>query len=432
MQRMLCPVETIYVAQRSRAVLVCTVRGALDEELLAAAFAAKVAEHPSLRCRIAVEDGAAVLQPLPPEDRPRLLVREGGPTAFTEEFNTPLPVGGPLVRAVLLRGTDEHSLVLSVDHTITDGHSGIALQNALWDTYTDLVAGRRPVTAEDREEYPEPVSVQLPETSEPELEEYLARRVRRTVERPVVSLPYAAVGAERTPGRPELDVRRLVLEPHETSGLLQYAKSQRVPVHGLVAAAALTAVRGLLGDDPDPRTLGCLSPVDLRSRLATPLAREVMVPAVTTCLDVFDVAPGTDPLALAREVTESLHTAIDSGEYLHELHLLPKVPQHPAILATSVIVTNMGRVATPVVPDGLEVTDVRLAPARENYFPQAGRGPVMVCVVSFGDRLGIELPYSTACFTDEQVEAVRGALHTALLGFAAGRDDAEGPVAVPA
>ncbi|MEU1071164.1 MULTISPECIES: condensation domain-containing protein [unclassified Streptomyces] len=432
MQRRLCPVETLYVAQRSRAVLSCTVRGDLDEELLAAAFAAKVAEHPSLRCRIAVEDGVAVLQPLAEHEVPRLLVREGGPDSFTEEFNTPLPVGGPLARAVLLRGGDEHTVILSVDHTITDGHSAIALQNALWDTYTRLAGDLPGAAGRYNEEWPAPVSELLPAVSATEAEEYLALRVERTRQRPVVCLPYEAVGAQRPPGEPELGVRRLLLEAEDTERLRRFAKAEGVSVHGLIAAAALTAVRRRLGGEPGTRTLGCMSPVDLRARLDPPLAREVMVPAVTSCLDVLDVAHDADPLALARRVTENLHTAITRGDHLQELHLLPQVPQHPALLATSVIVTNMGRVPGPATPDGLQVTDVRLAPAREHYFPEAGRGPVMVCVVSFEGRLGIELPYSAGCFTHEQMEELRSALHTSLLAFADHRDDAEGAVAVPA
>ncbi|WP_229848203.1 phthiocerol/phthiodiolone dimycocerosyl transferase family protein [Streptomyces melanogenes] len=432
MQRKLCPVETIYVAQRSRAVLSCTVRGDLDEKLFAAAFAAKVAEHPSLRCRIAVEDGVHVLQPMAADEQPRLLVRDGGPDSFTEEFNTPLPVGGPLVRAVLLRGTDEHTVMLSVDHTITDGHSAIALQNALWDTYTALSGELPDGAGEYGETWPSPVSELLPPVSEREAEEYLARRVERTRQAPVVCLPYEAVGTERPAGELELAVRRVLLEPDETARLLRFAKAEGVSVHGLIAAAALTAVRHRLGGEPGVRTLGCLSPVDLRSRLTPPLDREVMVPAVTSCLDVLEVAHDADPLSLARLVTENLHAAIERGDFLQELHLLPKVPQHPALLATSVIVTNMGRVSGPVTPDGLEVTDVRLAPAREHYFPQAGRGPVMACVVSFDDRLGIELPYSAGCFTHEQIDGIGAALHTTLLAFAAHRDDAEGAVAVSA
>lgn len=164
MHRTLCPAETIYVAQRSRAVLSCTVRGPLDEKVLAEAFAVKLAEHPSLRCRIAQRDAAHVLEPLTEEELPRLLVREGGPHSYAEEFNSPLPVGGPLIRATLWRSgatAREHLMTLSVDHTVTDGHSAIALLRGLWDTYAELSKGQEADT-DRKTSYPVPVSALLP------------------------------------------------------------------------------------------------------------------------------------------------------------------------------------------------------------------------------------------------------------------------------
>lgn len=224
---------------------------------------------------------------------------------------------------------------------------------------------------------------------------------------------------------------RVLLEAAQTERLLRLAKAEGVSVHGLVAAAMLLAVRRRMGATPGASSLGCLSPVDLRSRLTPPLAMEMMVPAVTSCLDVLEVAPDDDPLELAREVTRNLHAALDRGDFLHETQILAAVPKHPELLATSVIVTNMGRVEGPAAPPGLDIDDVRLAPAREHYFPQAGRGPVMGCVVSFDGRLGVELPYSTACFTEKQMNEVTDGLRSVLLGFAQG-EGAEGCVAVPA
>ncbi|WP_442684789.1 hypothetical protein [Streptomyces albidoflavus] len=90
--------------------------------------------------------------------------------------------------------------------------------------------------------------------------------------------------------------------------------------------------------------------------------------------------------------------------------------------------TNMGATAAPRFPEGVEATDVRLVPARESYFPQAGRSPVMACVVSFDNRLAVELPHHTACFTPQYMRAFRDDVRTALLAFT--QDDA--PAAVNA
>ncbi|MBC3840797.1 protein kinase [Streptacidiphilus sp. 4-A2] len=350
MSRQLCPSEVLYVAQRSRAVLSCSVRGDLDEGLFAEAFAAKLAEHPSLRCRIADEDGQLVLQPLAEHEVPGLLVRQLGADSFIEEFNTPLPVGGPLVRAVLLRGEGggEYGVVLSVDHTITDGHSAIALFNAWWRGYTRLVEGGSPPAADHHGSQPVPVTDLLPAASEQETQEYLDSRIERARGRRLDFLPYQAAGIELPAGERELTIRRIQLPAEQTARLRQAAKEHRVSVHGLVAAAALLAVQRQLG--PEARTLGLLSPVDLRTRLDPPLSPEVMVPAVASCVDVLEVTAQSDPVALARQVNDDLHAAIGRGDFLQELRIMPRLVEYPWLLATSVIVTNMGPVSGPPAP----------------------------------------------------------------------------------
>lgn len=77
----------------------------------------------------------------------------------------------------------------------------------------------------------------------------------------------------------------------------------------------------------------------------------------------------------------------------------------------------MGVVPGPRLPSGLRAVDVRLVPGREHYFPQAGRSPVMACVVSFEGRLGIEFPHSTACYSPDFMRAFRDDVRAGLLAF---------------
>jgi hypothetical protein len=190
-------------------------------------------------------------------------------------------------------------------------------------------------------------------------------------------------------------------------------------VHGLLGGALLAAVRdGLEGGD-GPTALGCLSPVDLRGRVTPPIGHEVMIPAVTGFLDVLAVARGADPLELGREVGARLHAAIGRGEFVPETHILPQVIGNPALLATTVVLTNLGSRPGPSAPPGLTLDGMRLVPVREEYYPQAGRGPLMACVVSFDGRLCIELPYSTECFSHQQINGLRAAVHATLLALGA-------------
>lgn len=443
MRRALCPVETLYVGQRSRAVLSCAVRGRLDAVALSKAFDTVTDEQPTLRTRITSTDAGYALELLGEAERPRLILRTGGDEVYGEELNTPLPVGGPLVRAVLTSepGMRRHLFVMTVDHTITDGHSAIMLHNTLWDRYRALVEGDEAArgfpapgtggtgaAGAGRSAWPVPVSELLPYAGEADTAGYLERRLAEAEARPVELVPYDAPREPDTTDSADghrVEVCRLLLDADRTDRLRRRARDAGVSVHGLVGSALLTAARSRLGGD-GPRVLGCLSPVDLRSRLTPPLSPAVMVAAVTTHLHAVTVGTDTEPLALAGEVGTHLRDAIERGDHFRDMRITPQVPRHPALQTGTVIVTNMGSVPGPRLPGEAEVTDVRLVPGREQYFPQAGRSPLMACVVSFDGRLAVEFPHHTACFSPAFMQAFRDDVRRALLSFAMPRHEPAG------
>ncbi|WP_428985914.1 phthiocerol/phthiodiolone dimycocerosyl transferase family protein [Streptomyces pyxinicus] len=421
--------ETLYVGQRSRAVLSCTLRGQLDPEALSAAFDAVTEAHPSLRSRVVPDGEGFALHLLAESERPRLTTRTGAAEeAHTTELNTPLPVGGPLSRAVLVSASDgdSHLFVLSVDHTVVDGHSGIALHNEIWDRYRALAEGEeQPAAAANTPAWPPPVSAFLPPADPAETAGYLERRTEAARRNPVELVGYDVTGPAAVEGR--IEVCRLTLDEERTGRLRRTARAAGVSVHALVAAALLTTARRRLPGD-EPRTLGCLSPVDLRSRLSPPVPALVMVPAVTTHLQTLDVTPDADPVELARTVHARLAAFVAGDGPSQEMRITPEIPRNPTLQLATVIATNMGVVPGPRLPEGLEATDVRLVPAREQYFPAAGRSPVMACVVSFEGRLAIEFPHFTACFSPEFVRAFRDEVSAAL----AAHTDAAEPAPAPA
>ncbi|WP_189712100.1 phthiocerol/phthiodiolone dimycocerosyl transferase family protein [Streptomyces phaeofaciens] len=427
MRRELCPVETLYVPQRSRAVLSCALAGPVDAPALATAFEAVTAEQPTLLTHIVAAEAGPVLELLPEPERPRLITRPSDEDAYAEELNNPLTVGGPLVRAVLIGepGGDTHTFVLAVDHVITDGHSAITLLNRIWDRYGQVLgAGADAVTVAppavtEVPVWPAPVSSLLPPTDAAETAKYLDRRTEETRRRPVALLPYdVPPAAESDEGRPapRIEVARLRLDADDTLRLRELARSTGLSVHGLVGAALLTAVRRRM-DGAGPRVLGCMSPVDVRSRLTPPLSAEVMVAAVTAHLHALEVSPDSSPLELAGELGAALGNHIERGDHFQEMRIMPEVPRNPLLQMGTVINTNMGVVPGPRLPEGLRVTDVRLVPARENYFPQAGRSPLMACVTSFDGRLAVEFPHHTACFSTEFMAALRDDVHATLLAL---------------
>ncbi|MFH8935257.1 phthiocerol/phthiodiolone dimycocerosyl transferase family protein [Streptomyces griseosporeus] len=419
MHRALCPVETLYVGQRSRAVLSCALRGPVDVAALSAAYDAMTQAHPGLRSRIAHDGTGHLLRLLDEDERPRLTTRSGDPEeVYAAELNRPLPVGGPLSRAVLVSAPDQenHLFVLVIDHTVTDGHSSIALHNALWDRYRALVDGE-PTAETSGPCWPEPVSRLLPPADEADTAEYLRGRLEEVRRHPVTLVPYDAATGDGTGPQGRIEVRRLTLDADRTARLRGTARDTGVSVHALIAATLLATARRRL-DGGGPRTLGCLSPVDLRSRLSPPVPATALVPAVTTHLQTLDVAEDSEPQELARTVHGRLSDFLARGDHLREMRIAPEIPATPALQLATVIATNMGVVPGPQLPEGLRAVDVRLVPAREQYFPQAGRSPVMACVVSFEGRLSIEFPHSTACFSPSFMRAFRDDVRAGLLRFA--------------
>ncbi|MFJ8194666.1 protein kinase [Streptomyces sp. NPDC096094] len=419
MRRALCPVETLYVGQRSRAVLSCALSGRLDLGALSAAFDAVTGEHPSLRSRIVPDGEGFALELLDESERPRLATRTGDTEkAYAAELNTPLSVGGPVSRAVLVSAPegDDHLFVLSVDHTVVDGHSGIALLNEVWDRYRVLVEdGTRPDTADrDALRWPRPVSELLHPADPERTTAHLERRIDEVRRNPVELVPYDVADPSGVEGR--IEVCRLTLDAERTGRLRRTARAAGVSVHALVAAALLTTARGHLPDGP--RTLGCLSPVDLRSRLSPPVPALMMVPAVTTHLQFLALPTDPDPMDVARTVHERLADFVAGDGPAEELRITPEVPRRPTLQLATVIATNMGVVPGPRLPEGLEATDIRLVPAREQYFPAAGRSPVMACVVSFEGRLAIEFPHFTACYSPEFMGTLRDGVGAVLAAFA--------------
>ncbi|MEU9979025.1 protein kinase [Streptomyces sp. NPDC051014] len=430
MQRELCPVENLYVAQRSRAVVSCALSGPVDVMALSAAFDTVTARHPTLLAHLVTEGPGHHLRLLPPSRRPRLESRTGGDDVYGELLNDPLPVGGPLARATLASTPDgiRHLFVLVIDHVITDGRNAIALLNAVWDRYGEVIGtasadGSAPAPGPG---FPPPVATLLPLTDAADTAAYRERRIEQSA-RPPELVAYDTLPGTRgeadceasgpSEGTARIEVRRLSLGTAHTGRLRAVARDAGLSVHGLVAAAVLLAARGRLTGE-GPRHLRCMSPVDLRARLRPPLPAEVAVASVTAHLCDVEVCADSDPLDLARQVSGGLREFFDRGDHFRELRIMPDAVRYPHLQLGTVIVTNMGVVAGPRLPDGLRMRDVRLVPAREHYFPQAGRSPLMACVVSFDDRLAVEFPHHTACFSAAFAGRLRDDVRATLLALA--------------
>ena len=132
----------------------CEIRGSLDVAALAASLTAVVGRHEILRSRFLEVDGQPWQEIAPPGPFPLVLVDLSG---LAEERRRPLLARlgreeaartfdlchGPLLRAGLVRlAADDHVLLLTQHHIVSDGVSGEILQRDLSLLYAAAVTGR--------------------------------------------------------------------------------------------------------------------------------------------------------------------------------------------------------------------------------------------------------------------------------------------------
>ncbi|MEV0641810.1 hypothetical protein AB0I77_44195 [Streptomyces sp. NPDC050619] len=413
----------------------CTLRGDLDPACLAKALAVAVAAHPALSARTDQDDNGPFLTPSePPELR---VVPAAAPGSVEQEMNAPLKPGGPLVRAALFLGDDEHVFTLLLNHAISDATCIVAIQQDLWRTYTALVAGpaddvATPTGAEPahaRPSFPVSRDSRMPHIPEAEIESYVDRLTAR-----IAALP---APLERPPTPPVLatgscEVQRIILSPEETTGLLAAARTEGISLQAVVAASLLTAARiqsARLTGNNAPATMTCYYPVDLRSRLDPPVPQEEFFCCVGAWMDLFDVpAPTGDgpPLDLAHAVASGLAGAFERNEMLLHTASLSRLLAHPMLLDLDVILSNLGVIARPVTPAGLDMTEFRFMSVA-----RPGESGLVVAAHTMDGRLTLDFSYDTHMFSTARMHATLASARAALGSFL-GLSDSGGPTPVAA
>jgi hypothetical protein len=406
----------MYVSEiRTQALQICVVRGGVDADLLDAAFTAVLAEAPGLRSRLEQDGDDFYLSLLEPDELPRLHVRPNEPGAQVQEYNKPLFLGGPLARAVLLTGSDEDVVMFGVDHAICDGRSATAFCSRVWQRYIDIQSGDYTPPEPGPQPWPPALDDLLPPRTDAELDAYVQERLRRAEGAPVAALPF--LGADAAPVPPEslMTSRRMQLTESQTVGMLAYARDVDVSVNGLIAAVLLSAVRAALPDALADHRLSSFCTVDLRDQVAPDLGHDVMVPMVSWYRDLLDVPTDADLIELGRRFTTGLRTGMERGEPAMEMQSLDRLLHHASVWPASLVLTNVGRIEGPPSPKGLEIVDMTKFPLSSRWDPARGAGPLLASPATIYGRFSIEMPYSTQCFTEEQMDLIHDHVHDSLM-----------------
>lgn len=403
--RVLAPSEQRFVRHGTYAGRSVSVVGRIDPATMDRAFTQLRHEYPVLVSRIGV-DRSGIGYLLRPKDL--------GFTGMSARYGDPDELGAPPAQLdpaerlvyldVVLSSRPVSRVTMYTHHAVADGSHSIALFERLWDCYTRFLAEEEPAVVQH--EYPEPL-------------EWLAQRrgIERgrrsgfeSVSRPLPTASNSGVAepsssVESSDSSPDFGAgtatanafarpRRLQLDPALTAGVVDLARRHRVTVNALLTAAVLRAYAVVNGTDDTPVSLGCLYPVDLRSRLDPPIA-----PAAGTNMGgMASFAAQIDNtvcvLELARRVSDRLRTDLDDGTVQQSVLHFPDYygAERNRCLAGHVAITNTGVIPEFSTPADISLTDYEMFYLSAHPQPSLGASvAVTFLAYTYAARLTVAL-----------------------------------------
>ncbi|MER5556857.1 condensation protein [Streptomyces sp. NPDC002793] len=402
-ERLLAPHEAAIAAAGVQVVLHCDIEGEPDEALLAQALVRLRECYPLLGGRILTPTGSGPLV--------RIDSTASGPglsrgSDFDEVVSTPPAWDSePLLRLTVVPGREGSRLVMTLPRAFVDATSYLAVHERLWALYTTLSAGRpAPVGPVEPVLAPALDGVLGALFTAGRLRRFVAERARLDTEVPPALLP-ALASADGGPG-PDMSFGIVAVEalPEHCERLVRRARDASLTLNSLVSGVLLTSLRSLLPASDGPARMLCTTAVDMRRRLSPPLPAEVLQSAATTTSIRLDVDERAHPVEVGHDLSARLRADLDSGAAAMELAAFPyMLDQHPP----SLVITNVGVISEPELPDGQRIRNVRLAPL--------GHVPMLFAVVSrYRGRLAVDLTYSRAWYTDAQMRTLADRVSAAL------------------
>ena len=393
MKRYLAPHEAAVLAGDVRLVLRVDIEGELDEELLESALAHLHACYPLLAGRFTAEGNHWLVEIDDTGSAPLLL--DHGNDLEKEVNAASTWTQGPLLRITLVRTPIGTSLVMTLPRSFADAMSYLAIHRRFWTAYTALSRGESiPVEVVQPVLGPALDDLLTARFSPEQLNDFVEQRARLDADQtPAVLPPLASVN-----GGPGTDLTLATVHVEadidSTATLARLAHEASLSVNSLVSGVLVASLRSFLAPPTGPALVLCTSAVDLRRRLEPPIPAEVLQSAATTTSMRLAVDASATPLDIGRDISHQLRADLESGAAAMELAAFAHmIDQHPPTL----VITNVGTIAEPELPDGLQITSARLAPL--------GHLPMIFAVVSHYRRhLTVNLCYSRAWFTDAQIQ----------------------------
>ncbi|MFJ8911111.1 chromosome condensation protein [Amycolatopsis sp. NPDC102389] len=387
-ERPLTVSETAYILAGFGPVVVRTAfTGQFDPVLLESAWQRLGREYPLLRCGIlGSPDGFLVALR---DSMPKVAV---GADTFEHEISQRLE-DGAISRLSLYETTDTTVLALAVDHSVSDARLVQALLRSLLRIYTALLRDEVPPSA------PRPVF-------EAGLEELFSGRYEPGWPEPhgVPGEPAVLPGGSGEPPS-GIGVHHLEFEPEHTAEVVAFARASRISVTGLLCGALSKAVLARLPEEDGPRPVTFCIPVDLRARLDPPIAPDAQLCGALPTLVTVPVAADDEPLDVGQRVAAELLAGLGRDEPQRVLLARCLTPAPPPPM--TFMVSNIGVVEDPVLPEGLRVTGSRFAATLHGPVPA-------MFVTTVSGRLTVDVVYDRAFHNSGEIGEVMASVEATL------------------
>ncbi|WP_394825768.1 phthiocerol/phthiodiolone dimycocerosyl transferase family protein [Pendulispora albinea] len=391
-ERDLSPSEARIIDDGVRAIFaITTVAGAVDAERLQRAFGLLLSEQPRLAATIVHDGQGYVLRDGPARAPGEYVVQ----STLDTSIHTPLERARALTQLSISPDGERTEVALAIDHAIGDGRYLVAMNERLWTIYTGGdAAASKPAGAPAL-----PMEVRLQDRFDPaEVAELIARLAEA---RPPSVLP-----TRPDPGPDTTRTAIAQLDVAATDAFFAVARAHAVSIHTLVCGALMTVLRTRFDPSTAPHTITCDSPVDLRARLHPPLPADV----AGLCVGFATVSVSTrgdeDAVELARAIQPQMDAARASS--FPEKFLLASAKLPGDIHSrTTMLVSNLGPLPAPPMPDDLELVDIQL-------LVTGTAPPPFFVVTTLRGRLRIALVYTEAHHEPERMRALMADIGRAL------------------
>jgi NRPS condensation-like uncharacterized protein len=382
--------------------LTANILGALHLEGLQQALIKVQQRHPLLNVRIALDRQEVPWVIKDIGIIPVRLIERHSPQQWQQEVERELanPFDwnqAPLIRVVLLQGVDVSDLIITCDHTISDGISVVFL---LRDILQALESPDRPLgDLPERESY-EKLVTQFEQRLQP------------------LSLFEPSLVSTKTkptlPAKSRPCLHTWSLSTVETSEIVTLCQQAQTSVYAAICAALLMAIakeRTQNHDLEESTHLKCLSPINVRQFL--PEIEADFGHYFVYTLIAESIAPDRSLWELARSIRAKLNQKIDPTQIFSHIpdseafiSTLPRPDDVVAMMETfnkyDVLVSNLGRLTMPQQYGEFELAAI-YGPSATTHVDR----DLVVGVMTLGDRMFFSLVYSGSDFSSAQIEQLQ-------------------------